>query len=129
MAESVKMSRLRGIIVSVRLFLILEVKQARLLFTKNTESTSIYLLRTALTNVDGAHTKIVLVHLADSSVTNLVDGEELRHPCLWIQGKTNAPSSSSAPVERSEVSSSSEEIASNSSRSRNDEKSSSSSLW
>ncbi len=80
-----------------------------------------------LTNVDGAHTKIVLVHLADSSVTNLVDGEKLRHPCLWIQGKTNAPSSSSASVERSEVSSSSEEIASNSSSSRNDEKSSSSS--
>ena len=79
------------------------------------------------TNSDGAHTKIVLVHLADSSVTNLVDGEELWHPCLWIQGKTNAPSSSSASVERSEVSSSSEEIASNSSSSRNGDEASSSS--
>ena len=79
------------------------------------------------TNSDGAHSKIVLVHLPDSSITYLVEGDELWHPCLWIQGKTNAPSSSSASVERSELSSSSEEIASNSSSSRNDEKSSSSS--
>ncbi|SMG20334.1 TIGR02171 family protein [Fibrobacter sp. UWB13] len=74
-----------------------------------------------LTNADGAHTKIVLVHLADSSVTNLVEGEELWYPNLWIQGKKQTLSSSS------KVSSSSKEIASNSSSSRNDGKGSSSS--
>ena len=95
MAESVKMSRLRGIIVSVRLFLILEVKQARLLFTKNTESTSIYLLRTALANVDGAHSKIVLVHLPDSSITYLVEGDELWHPSLWVRETASSSSSES----------------------------------
>ena len=89
------MSRLRGIIVSVRLFLILEVKQARLLFTKNTESTSIYLLRTALANVDGAHSKIVLVHLPDSSITYLVEGDELWHPSLWVRETASSSSSES----------------------------------
>ena len=74
-----------------------------------------------LTNVDGAHTKIAIVHLADGSVTNLVEGDELWHPCLWIQGKKQTLSSSS------KVSSSSKEIASNSSSSRNDGKGSSSS--
>ena len=117
MAESVKMSRLRGIIVSVRLVLILVVEQASLLSVKNTEFTSICLLRTALTNVDGAHTKIVLVHLADSSVTNLVDGEELWHPSLWIQGKTKALSSSSVSIGCSEVSSSSGDVSSSSRKS------------
>ncbi len=36
-----------------------------------------------LTNSQGAHTKIVLIDLADSSITNLVEGDELWHPCLW----------------------------------------------
>lgn len=36
-----------------------------------------------LTNVNGAHEKIVLVNLRDSSITNLVTGDELWHPCLW----------------------------------------------
>ena len=88
-----------------------------------------------LTNVEGAHSKIVLVHLADSSVTSLVEGEELWHPSLWIQGKSIALSSSSSKVSSSSKksssssvkSSSSEEVASNSSSSRNDGKSSSSS--
>ncbi|MBQ3715487.1 MAG: TIGR02171 family protein [Fibrobacter sp.] len=37
-----------------------------------------------LTNLDGAHTKIVLVNVNDSSVTELIQGEELWHPCLWV---------------------------------------------
>ena len=37
-----------------------------------------------LTNVDGEHTKIVLVNVKDSSVTELIQGEELWHPCLWV---------------------------------------------
>lgn len=45
-----------------------------------------------LTNRNGAHPKIVLVDFADSSVTDLVMGEELWHPCLW----------SAAPVLRGE---------------------------
>ncbi len=36
-----------------------------------------------LANMDGAHGKIVLIDLRDSSVTDLVTGDELWHPCLW----------------------------------------------
>lgn len=36
-----------------------------------------------LANMDGAHGKIVLIDLRDSSVTALVTGDELWHPCLW----------------------------------------------
>ncbi|MFA6623078.1 MAG: TIGR02171 family protein [Fibrobacteraceae bacterium] len=39
---------------------------------------------TSLTNADGAHAKIALVNFADSSVTDLAEGNELWHPCLWI---------------------------------------------
>ena len=60
-----------------------------------------------LTNVDGAHTKIVLVHLQDSSVSTLVEGEELWHPNLWIRDKadkrTSVSSSSSFAVSSSSV--------------------------
>ena len=83
------------------------------------------------TNSDGAHTKIVLVHLADSSVTNLVDGEELWHPSLWIRERIVVPSSSSVasssskPVSSSSVSSYSSE-SSSSMGSSSDGKSSSS---
>ena len=38
-----------------------------------------------LTNADGAHKKIVAVNLADSSVMELTEGDELWHPCLWQQ--------------------------------------------
>ncbi len=37
-----------------------------------------------LTNNNGAHEKIVLVNLTDSSVTDLVKGEEIWHPSLWV---------------------------------------------
>lgn len=44
-----------------------------------------------LTNVNGAHSKIVLVNLSDSSFVDLADGDELWHPNLWV--KTTAASS------------------------------------
>jgi uncharacterized protein (TIGR02171 family) len=37
-----------------------------------------------LTNANGAHTKVVLVNLADSSVMDLAEGDELWHPSLWV---------------------------------------------
>lgn len=37
-----------------------------------------------LNNVNGVHSKIVLVDPQDSSVIELVEGEELWHPCLWV---------------------------------------------
>lgn len=36
-----------------------------------------------LANASGAHEKIVLINLSDSTVKTLVEGEELWHPCLW----------------------------------------------
>ncbi|WP_458450011.1 TIGR02171 family lipoprotein [Fibrobacter sp.] len=45
----------------------------------------------ALTNADGAHTKIVLVSPSDSSVLELAEGEELWHPCLWVKHKVIIP--------------------------------------
>ncbi len=50
----------------------------------------------SLTNADGAHSKIALVHLADSSVKGLVESSELWHPSLWIQGNAKKPVSSSS---------------------------------
>lgn len=44
-----------------------------------------------LANVNGAHTKIVLVNPTDSSVTELVESEELWHPTLWIMKKESIP--------------------------------------
>ena len=43
-----------------------------------------------LTNKDNSHTKIVLVNLSDSSIVELVEGEELWHPSMWV--KTAEPS-------------------------------------
>ena len=37
-----------------------------------------------LANAGGAHQKIVLVNLSDSSVVSLVEGDELWHPSLWV---------------------------------------------
>lgn len=38
-----------------------------------------------LANANGSHLKITLVNLSDSSVTPILDGEELWHPSLWIR--------------------------------------------
>ena len=37
-----------------------------------------------LTNSNGAHQKVVLVNMTDSSVTDLLEGDELWHPSLWV---------------------------------------------
>ena len=37
-----------------------------------------------LTNTNGAHTKIVLVNPVDSNIVDLVEGDELWHPDLWV---------------------------------------------
>ena len=39
----------------------------------------------SLTNANGAHSKIILVNLSDSSFVELAEGEELWHPCLWVK--------------------------------------------
>ena len=38
-----------------------------------------------LTNINGAHEKVVLINLSDGSVVDLVEGDELWHPALWVQ--------------------------------------------
>lgn len=38
----------------------------------------------SLVNANGAHTKLALLNLADSSLTELVNGGELWHPSFWI---------------------------------------------
>ena len=42
-----------------------------------------------LTNVNGAHPKIVLINLSDDSIVDLVEGDELWHPCLWVKRGMN----------------------------------------
>ena len=49
------------------------------------------LLVATLTNANGAHSKIVLVNPSDSSVTDLVEGEELWHPSLWLKKRVLLP--------------------------------------
>lgn len=39
----------------------------------------------SLANADGSHLKIAAVNLSDNSVTELVEGDELWHPCLWVK--------------------------------------------
>ena len=39
----------------------------------------------ALTNPNGAHTKIVIINPADSSITEIAEGDELWHPNLWVK--------------------------------------------
>jgi uncharacterized protein (TIGR02171 family) len=73
-----------------------------------------------LTNMNGAHTKIVLVNPLDSSVTELAEGEELWHPNLWVKKKAVKRSSSSSANSSSSAifSSSSTETSSSSSSER-----------
>ena len=77
-----------------------------------------------LTNINGAHTKIALVNPADSSITELAEGEELWHPNLWIKKKTIKQSSSSNAISSN---SNEQGKSSNSSSSNTDRTSSSSS--
>src|SRR5574344_962182 len=49
----------------------------------------------SLADADGAHTGLVLVDLADSSVTPLAEGDELWHPCLWVKASDPLNSDSS----------------------------------
>ena len=44
-------------------------------------------------NANGAHLKIVLVNVADGSILDLVEGDDLWHPCLW-RTKNYAPEKS-----------------------------------
>lgn len=69
-----------------------------------------------LTNINGAHTKIVLVNPLDSSVTDLAEGEELWQPNLWVKKKkVKHSSSSSATISSSSAITSSSVIFSSSS--------------
>lgn len=43
-----------------------------------------------LVNANGSHSKIVAVNLRDSSIVDLIDGEELWHPCLWRYPRSDA---------------------------------------
>ena len=52
-----------------------------------------------LANVDGGHEKIVLVNVKDSSVTNLIQGEELWHPCLWVSHKAKSSNEDSTKID------------------------------
>lgn len=52
--------------------------------TEWVNNTSSFFVAT-LTNVDGAHTKIVFVDSYTGAIVNLVDGEELWHPNVWIK--------------------------------------------
>ena len=49
------------------------------------------LIVATLTNVNGSHEKIVLVNPADSSVTELAEGEELWHPSFWSKKRNTIP--------------------------------------
>ena len=46
-----------------------------------------------LANADGAHKQIALVNTKDSSVTVLVEGEEIWHPCFWVSTGISSESS------------------------------------
>ena len=65
------------------------------------------IIAATLTNLNGAHTKIALVNPTDSSITEIVEGEELWHPNLWVKKKAVKTRSSSSTVYSSASSSSS----------------------
>ena len=43
-----------------------------------------------LSNSNGLHQKIVVIDLTDSSLTELVNGDELWHPCLWVNSNASS---------------------------------------
>lgn len=50
----------------------------------HTEWASENLIVATLTNSSNAHSKIAVVNVQDSTITELVEGDELWHPSLWI---------------------------------------------
>lgn len=57
----------------------------------NNQTDSRFIVAT-LANINGAHQKIVLVDIADSSITDLISGEELWHPAMWTKSGSNMTS-------------------------------------
>lgn len=49
----------------------------------HTEWAGATLVVATLTNMNGAHQKVVLINLVESGIVELVEGEELWHPSLW----------------------------------------------
>ena len=43
----------------------------------------------SLVNSSGEHTKLVLVNVADSSIIELAEGEEIWHPNLWVMSRAS----------------------------------------
>ena len=56
-------------------------------WTTDGENTNIV---ATLTNINGAHTKIVLINPVDGNIIDLVEGEELWHPNLWVKKAQNS---------------------------------------
>lgn len=52
---------------------------------------------TTLTNADGAHNKIALINMNDGTVTPLIEGQELWHPCLWVKTSNSTGSFALSP--------------------------------
>lgn len=57
----------------------------------------------SLANVNDANEKIVLVDLADSSVTDLVEGDDLWHPCFWIHPRSRLSAGSELDLDSAGV--------------------------
>lgn len=70
-----------------------------------------------LSNANGAHEKIVLVNMESSTLFDLVESEELYHPCFWAETslpKTPSSSSDNSQPTSSEQTHSSTELSSSS---------------
>lgn len=59
----------------------------------HTEWAAQNLIVATLTTPNGAHEKIVLIDISDSSITELVYGEELWHPNIWTEPTASAQTS------------------------------------
>ncbi|MBR5412775.1 MAG: TIGR02171 family protein [Fibrobacter sp.] len=60
-----------------------------------------------LVNSNGAHKRISLINLTSQNITDLIEGDEVWHPCFWTKPQMNVSSSSSNAGEDSNLSSSS----------------------
>ena len=56
-----------------------------------------------ITSTNGVHEKIVLASPADSSTIELAEGDELWHPCLWVERKAKVPASSEDSTQTTET--------------------------